>query len=191
MIISTAFHLMRLVIASILSIGFSKNALKLAILLITGIFWLQDTFAQSNLQGMRMTSLRGRCIQIIAHGRNLPAQCSPDPANALLMNTSYPDGRSGFYVVTDGFILTFSGMGSQQIKNSPDSVVQPVDLVLFNKLVNGDANRPTKLRATGVCSYENPTRGIPTKIECNAQTEQGQFALEFLHNGRYPEYIGK
>lgn len=160
-------------------------------LLLTGILWPQDLFAQSNLQGMRMTSLRGRCIRVIAAGRDLPAQCSPDPANALLLNTSYPDGRSGFYVVTDGLILTFSGMGSQQIKTSPDSVVQPVDLVLFNRLVNGDPNSPAKLRATGTCSYENPTRGVPTKIECNAQTEQGQFALEFLHNGGHPEFMGR
>jgi hypothetical protein len=188
---ATALYRMHLVMASILSVSFSNNALKLAVLLVTGIFCPQDTFAQSNLQGMRMTSLRGRCLRVMTAGRNLPAQCSPDPANALLLNTSYPDGRSGFYIVTDGYILTFSGMGSKQIKNGPNSVVQPVDLILFNKLVNGDANRPTKLRASGICSYENPTRGIPTKIECNAQTEQGPFALEFLHNGKYPEYIGK
>lgn len=190
-IMTTAFHLMNLVMTSIFSVSFSTNALKLAVLLITGILWPHDTFAQSNLQGMRMTSLRGRCIRVMAAGRNLPAQCSPDPSNALLLNTSYPDGRSGFYIVTDGYILTFSGMGSQQIKYSPNSVIQPVDLVLFNKPVKGDVNRPTKLRATGICSYENPTRGIPTMIECNAQTEQGQFALEFLHNGKYPEYMGK
>jgi hypothetical protein len=156
--------------------------------LIIGILWPQDTFAQSNLEGMRMTSLRGRCIRVMASGRDLPAQCSPDPANAVLLNTSYPDGRSGFYIATDGYILTFSGMGSQQIKTSPDSVVQPVDLVLFNRLVDGDPNRPAKLRATGTCSY---TRGVPTKVECNAQTEQGQFALEFLHNGGSPEYMGR
>ena len=82
-------------------------------------------------------------------------------------------------------------MGSLQIKTSPDSVVQPVDLVLFNRLVNGDPNRPAKLRATGTCSYENPTRGVPTKVECSAQTEQGQFALEFLHGGASPEYMGR
>ena len=168
----------------------SKNPLRLAILLAIGILWHQDTYAQGNLQGMRMASLRGRCIRVMAAGRNLPAQCSPNPANALLLNTNYPDGRSGFYIVTDGLILTFSGMESQQIKTSPDSVVQPVDLVLINRLVNGDTTRPTKLRATGTCSYENPTRGVPTKIECNAQTEQGQFALEFLHDGGYPEYMG-
>jgi hypothetical protein len=167
-----------------------KNALRLTILLIIWILSHQDTYAQSNLQGMRMASLRGRCIRVLAAGSDLPAQCSPEPANALLLNTNYPDGRSGFYIVSDGFILTFSGMGSQQIKTSPDSVVQPVDLVLFNR-VNGDPSRPTKLRATGTCSYENPTRGVPTKIECNAQTEQGQFALEFLHDGRYPEYMGR
>ena len=170
---------------------FSKNAFRLGMLLIAGTHWPQVTFAQSNLEGMRMTSLRGRCIRVMAAGRDLPAQCSPDPANALLLNTSYPDGRSGFYIVADGFILTFSGLGSQQIKTSPDSVVQPVDLILFNRLVNSDPNRPAKLRATGTCSYENPTRGVPTKIECNAQTEQGQFGLEFLHNGGHPEYMGK
>ena len=177
--------------ANILYGSRSKITFRLGMLLLAAILWPQDIFAQNNLQGMRMTSLRGRCIRVMAAGRDLPAQCSPDPANALLLNTSYPDGRSGFYIVTDGLILTFSGMGSQQIKTSPDSVVQPVDLVLFNRLVNGNPNRPAKLRATGTCSHENPTRGVPTKIECNAQTEQGQFALEFLHDGGHPEYMGR
>ncbi len=181
----------RLAMASIPFGIYSKKLSRLIILLIAGVYWPQDAFAQGNLDGMRMTSLRGKCIRVMVAGRDLPAQCSPDPANALLLNTSYPDGRSGFYIVTDGFILTFSGMGSLQIKTSPDSVVQPVDLVLLNRLVNGDPNRPAKLRATGTCSYENPTRGVPTKIECNAQTEQGLFGLEFLHNGGQPEYMGK
>ena len=176
---------------SISNVRSSKNFLRLSILLAVCILLPQVTSAQSNLEGIRLTSLRGRCIRVVAAGRDLPAQCSPDPANAVLLNTSYPDGRSGFYVVTDGFILTFSGMGSQQIKTSPDAVVQPVDLILFNRLVNGDPNRPAKLRATGTCSYENPTRGVPTKVECNAQTEQGQFSLEFLHSGASPEYMGR
>lgn len=158
-------------------------------LLLLGILWPAATSAQISLEGLRMTSLRGKCIRVMAAGRKLPAQCSTDTANAVLLNTSYPNGRSGFYIVTDGFILTFSGMGSQQIMTSHDSVVQPVDLVLFNQLVKGDPNRPAELRAIGTCSYENPTRGVPTKVECNAQTEQGQFALEFLHNGGAPEYI--
>lgn len=125
----------------------------------------------------------------MAEGKDLPAKCSPNPENALLLNTNYPDGRSGFYVVVDGIILTFSGMGSQQIKTGLDSVSQPVDLVIYNQSVNSKPSPPTKLRATGSCSYENPTRGVPTKIECNAQTEAGKFFLEFLHNGGQPEYI--
>ena len=170
----------RLAMASIPFGIYSKNLSRLIILLIAGVYWPQDAFAQGNLDGMRMTSLRGRCIRVMVAGRDLPAQCSPDPANALLLNTSYPDGRSGFYIVTDGFILTFSGMGSLQIKTSPDSVVQPVDLVLLNRLVNGDPNRPAKLRATGTCSYENPTRGVPTMIECMHRPNKGYLALSFF-----------
>ena len=167
-----------------------SSALNLFVFLMIAIIWPQDAFPQSNLQKMRMVSLRGRCIRVMAFNRALSTQCSPDPANALLLNTSYPDGRSGFYVVTDGLVLTFSGMGTQQIKTSPDSVVQPVDLILLNRVVGADPSKPTKLRATGTCSYEDPTRGVPTKIQCNAQTEAGQFALEFLHSGASPEHLG-
>ena len=94
---------------SISNVSSSKNFLRLSMLLAVCILLPQVKSAQSNLEGIRMTSLRGRCIRVVAAGRDLPAQCSPDPANAVLLNTSYPDGRSGFYVVTDGFILTFSG----------------------------------------------------------------------------------
>jgi hypothetical protein len=174
-----------------LSRSCSNAAFKLSIPLIIGFLWSQGTYGQSNLQDIRMASLRGRCIRVMVAGRDLPAKCSPDPANAALLNINYPDSRSGFYIATDGFVLTFSGMGSQQIKNSADSVVQPVDSVIFSQLVNDGPIQPTKLRALGTCSFENPTKGVPTKIECNAKTEQGQFALEFLHNGEYPEYMGR
>ena len=169
----------------------SSAFLKSCMLLMTGLLCPEVIFAQSNLQGMTMTSLRGRCVRVMVAGKDLPAKCSPDPQNALLLNTSYPDGRSGFYIVTDSLVITFSGMGSQQIKTSADSVVQPVDLILVSQLGKVDPNRPTKLRATGTCSYENPTRSVPTKIECSAQTEQGRFALEFIHNGAPPEYMGR
>jgi len=169
----------------------SNNALKLITFLVFGILSLQKTFAQDNLREMRVIGLTGRCIRVVVAGRYLPAKCSPDPSNALLLNTSYPDGRSGFYVATDTFVLTFSGMGSEQIKTSLDSVVQPVDLILFNRLSNADPLRPMKLRAAGTCSFENPARGVPIKIQCSAQTEQGQFALEFSHDGREPMELTK
>lgn len=155
-----------------------------------GLLTPDSASSQSNLQGLRMASLTGRCVRVIAAGRELPAKCSPDPVNAVLINTSYPDGRSGFYIVSDGMVLAFSGMGSQQIKTSPDSVVQPVDLVLFNRVANGDSSKPTQLLAAGTCSFENPTKGVPTKLECSAQTEQGMFSLEFLHNGKKPIILG-
>jgi len=145
-----------------------------------------DALAQASLEGLRIASLRGRCIRVVAAGKDLPAQCAPDPGNVVLLNTNYPDGRSGFYVITDGMVLTFSGMGSQQVKTGPDSVVQPVDLILLAELPLVGSNQPKQLRATGTCSFENPTKGTPTKIECSAQTEEGTFLLEFLHDGSPP-----
>lgn len=124
-----------------------------------------------------MASLWGSCLRVFAAGRDLPAQCSPDTENAIPLNTSCPDGRSGFHIVTDGFILAFSGMGSQQIKASLDSVVRLVDLALFNQSVNGDPNRPTKLRATGTCSHENPTRVFLRRFSAMLRQSKGKFPL--------------
>ena len=145
-----------------------------------------SAIAQDNLEEPVMASLRGRCIRVVVEGQDLPANCSPDPSNAVLINTNYSNGRSGFYVVSNGYIIVFSGMGSMQVKPDPDSVVQPVDLVLFNKVSIGNI---TQLRAAGTCSYENPNRGIPTKVMCNAQTEHGLFIMEFLHDGSPLELI--
>lgn len=145
-----------------------------------------DALAQTSLEGLRIVSVRGKCLRVVAAGKDLPAQCVPDPSNAVLLNTNYPDGRSGFYVMTDRMVITFSGMGSQQIKTGPDSVVQPVDLILVAQLPLVGSNQPKQLRATGTCSFEDATRGRPTKIQCKAQTEEGAFTLEFLHDGSPP-----
>ncbi len=145
-----------------------------------------DALAQASLEGLRIVSVRGRCLRVVAAGKDLPAQCMPDPSNAVLLNTNYPDGRSGFYVMTDRMVITFSGMGSQQIKIGPDSFVQPVDLILVAQLPLVGSNKPKQLRATGTCGFENATRGRPTKIECKAQTEEGTYSLEFLHDGGPP-----
>lgn len=142
-----------------------------------------SVIAQGALEEPVMASLRGRCIRLVVEDQDLPANCSPDPLNSILINTNYPDGRSGFYVVSNDLVIVFSGMGSMQVKPDPDSVVQPVDLVLFNKIDIGNPSSPTRLQAVGTCSYENPNRGIPTKIFCNAQTNYGVFMMEFLHDG--------
>ena len=61
------------------------------------------------------------------------------------MNTLYKDGRSGFYFTADDMILTFSGMGDQQVRKGPNSSTQAIDLVLLNNPETGDPNKPVKL----------------------------------------------
>lgn len=171
------------------SLGISKLTKFLLVIGISSAVLPSSAIAQNSLERPVMASLRGRCIRVVVEDQNLPGNCSPDPSNAILVNTSYPDGRSGFYVVSDDLIIVFSGMGSMQVKPTPNSVVQPVDLVLFNKIDLGNPSSPTELQAAGTCSYENPNRGIPTKILCNAQTEYGLFMMEFLHDGSPLELI--
>ena len=102
-----------------------------------------------------------------------------------MSNTVYKDGRTGFYFVTENYLLTFSGV-APQVTTSPNSAVQPVDLVLFNETKNGNPNQPIKLRAAGTCAFANPFLGIPAVIDCEAETAKGRFAAKFMSDGSEP-----
>ncbi len=105
-----------------------------------------------------------------------------------LINTVYKDRRTGFYFTTDDYIVTFSGV-APQVKTSADSSVQPIDLVLFNDIKNGDPNNTTKLSAAGTCDFANPFRGIQVMVKCKAETSRGRFKATFRSDGSEPEIL--
>ena len=82
-----------------------------------------------------MLKINGTCIGAIKiFGRHVDKpSCKP------LINTRYKDNRTGFYFMTDDIILTFS-VAALQVKTSADSVIQPIDLILFNDYEKGDPN---------------------------------------------------
>ena len=123
----------------------------------------------------------GKCIGDI----EIYGKTAGIPVCNKMSNTLYKDGRTGFYFVTENYILTFSGV-SPQVKKSSNSAVQPVDLVLFNETKNGDPNNPMKLRAAGTCDFANPFLGVPVTIDCKAETSKGRFAAKFISNGAEP-----
>lgn len=123
-----------------------------------------------------LATVNGTCERLVIGGRDVTAQCT-----GTLLNTSYATGRVGFYFVTrDGAALTFTGMGSSQIKPDPDTALQPVDGVIF-----GFDGRFDRSKAVGTCRFTNPY-ARPGTVNCRAETQDGVFAAEFVTDGKPP-----
>jgi hypothetical protein len=125
-----------------------------------------------------MMLLSGRCLRLV-----LPDAAGPAPTCVgKFLNTTYDSGRSGFYFVgEDERGVTFTGLGSNQVKLNEDIAVQPIDGVIVT--INGEVK---SLRAVGECKFENPYNG-PVPIVCRATTELGDFEAEFRTDGRKPD----
>jgi hypothetical protein len=124
-----------------------------------------------------LATVRGTCERLVIGGRDLTGQCT-----GTLLNTSYATGRVGFYFVTnDGGALTFTGMGTSQVKPDQDTALQPVDGVIF-----GFKGQFDKAKAVGTCRYTNPY-ARPGTIRCRAETQGGVFAADFVTDGKPPE----
>lgn len=126
-----------------------------------------------------MASLNGTCLDVRFFGRISTIKC------AKSLNIIHPNGRSGFYfVLDDDTVITFSGRGSRnQAGGSTD--VQAIDMILLNNArVN---NRSDQIPARGSCTFSNPFRGIPTTINCRANTARGIFEVKFAHDGSQPQ----
>lgn len=101
-----------------------------------------------------------------------------------VMNTEYDDGRTGFIFINareGGGIISFSGMGQEQVSPSVDLRLQPVDALV----VDG-----TRKRAVGFCAFGNPFSG-QARMECYAYLENGElYAGFFLSDGQTPKLMG-
>ncbi len=121
--------------------------------------------------------LDGECERLIIADKDQTANCS-----GKLINITYKNGRSGFYFAMEGgALLTFSGMGSNQVKTGADRVVQPVDMVLF-----GYQQKTDQLTAVGQCDFENPYKG-KARTRCSATSDMGALEVLFVSDGKPPE----
>ena len=95
---------------------------------------------------LNVISVTGECLNLVIEGYSYPCK-------DYLMQTAYDDGRIGFYFVSDedkGKIVTFSGLGQQQVVVSDNSRLQPIDGVIGKTGI-------TKIE--GECFFENPFIG--------------------------------
>ncbi|GLS45275.1 hypothetical protein [Methylobacterium brachythecii] len=126
-----------------------------------------------------LATVKGTCERLVIGGQDVTGQCS-----GTLLNTSYATGRVGFYFVTsDGAALTFTGLGSSQVKPDPDTAVQPVDGVIF-----GFKGQYDREKAVGICRFTNPN-DRPGSVNCSAETRGGKFSADFTTDGKPPEIV--
>jgi hypothetical protein len=101
-----------------------------------------------------------------------------------LLNTSFDNGRSGYYfTTTDGVLITFTGPANRQTKTDPDNAIEPIDAVIIN---HSKENKPVTLEADGQCKISNPNKG-PAPVSCAATTPKGKFEAEFTSDGSPPD----
>ena len=126
---------------------------------------------------VELAMLQGACSRLVIGKRDLSPDCT-----GRLLNTNYPDGRSGFYFVSKGgAALTFSGMGSKQVKLDADTVIQPID-----KIIVTSDGKTSSTDAAGECRFTNPNKG-PAPVTCRANGASGAFEAAFVSDGRPPE----
>ena len=124
-----------------------------------------------------LVNLKGTCRKLTVKGTDQTAVC-----RGVLVNSIYSDGRTGFYfAAADGFFLTFSNRGQEQIKPDANTAISPVDMVLAG--YKGGVDR---IRATGSCKFTDPYHG-PAPVVCRAETAVGVFEGSFVSDGGKPD----
>jgi hypothetical protein len=132
-----------------------------------------------------MVMLSGKCERnTVIFDKELTGGCSK------LMNVVHKNGRSGFHVIVNDWIISLSGLGYKQIQPNSADKIQPIDLLILNK-VGRDPKRPGQFKAVGDCTHQNPFIGMPARIECKGNTEEGSFLVVFNHDGSDPVVLVK
>ncbi|WP_411035230.1 hypothetical protein [Shinella sp. BYT-45] len=134
--------------------------------------------AQTQVGNAQMAGVTGSCGKLVVGDRQLTDACS-----AKLLNVTYPDGRVGFYfVLTDGRIVTFSGMDGDN--PTPDTDVVDLDKVIMSRTDTPD--QPDVFQASGTCGFGNPMKG-PMTISCEGTLAGGgAFSAAFTTDGKPP-----
>jgi hypothetical protein len=130
-------------------------------------------------------SLDGVCQKLFVQKYDWTKWCKNRVVNSVTDN-----GDVGFTFVSSNpnisSTVTFDGRGPDQVKPSPDSVIQPVRRIIFS--IAGMGIKPKEERAVGSCRFANPYKGKMT-IQCSAQTHDGHFEAVFQTNGQPPDEI--
>lgn len=127
-------------------------------LVIAALAALTGTATAQNLMGAE-----GRCKSFRLAGNDLTRGCA-----GKMLNTSYPDGRVGFYfVMTDSSIVTFSGY--DRPNPTPDTDVVAIDKIIVS---NKRTGQTSQFRAFGRCTYGNFYKGQKT-VHCRATSQDG------------------
>lgn len=164
----------------------TSNAILAAAVLFSasGVFLLasmQAPAASKQRPGPQVIVVRGQCARLEA-----PKLVLTDACNGALTSASFPTGRTELNFTTkDSLTVTFSGLGTGQIKPDTDSAIQPVDSVIV--AFNGKSGTT---KAVGLCRLANPYKG-PVKINCFAETADGSYAGDFMTDGSEPSIISK
>jgi hypothetical protein len=134
--------------------------------------------AQTKIGNATAMVLTGTCEKLTIGREKLGDSCS-----GKLMNSSYADGRVGFYfVLDDGRAITFSGMNG--VNPTPDTDVVNLDKVIIG--VKGKPNKPRVVAASGTCKYGNPYAG-ESNVTCNGKMADGKtFSASFTSDGSPP-----
>lgn len=123
-----------------------------------------------------MFRVSGECEMFIFSDEELPCR-------HIMMNTEYDSGRVGFYFlyeVEGGGIMSFSGMGQEQLSPAENIRLQPLDALI----IEGESEN-----AVGFCTFENPFIG-QARVGCAAYLESGElFSGFFLSDGSQPEML--
>jgi hypothetical protein len=126
-----------------------------------------------------LMSSEGTCKELVVDAKVLTSKCQP-----ILLNSSYDDGRVGFYFLYEGHrAVTFSGM---DLPNpTPDT-----DEFAIDKLINTSptpGKGPDVSVAEGICSFGNPYIG-PMTVRCSGKVVGGKvFSATFETDGNPPK----
>ncbi|WP_062235845.1 hypothetical protein [Aureimonas sp. N4] len=113
-------------------------------------------------EAQQMAFGKGVCEKFVLGRNNMTKEC-----DTKLMNSTYDNGRTGFYFVFKrGSIITFSGM--DRPNPTPDTDLFAIDKVIFSA---GGATK--EFAATGSCRYGNYKAGHK-RIRCKGTSDDGQ-----------------
>ncbi|MCL6709757.1 hypothetical protein M8R20_22450 [Pseudomonas sp. R2.Fl] len=138
-----------------------------------------DGSAASRLKQPEFITFSGECLKVTMGKQDMTRACT-----GMLGGSSHKDGRTGIYfMLANNHILTFSGAPNGTDRRGGFTV----DRVVFN---TGEEAVPAQtLRATGRCSYTDPSRG-PVTVRCAGALGEGTaFVASFRTDGTAPQAV--
>jgi hypothetical protein len=123
-----------------------------------------------------LATIKGECSKLIVMGTD--TKC-----DSTITNQTWSDGRASFTFFGFGgkVVVTFSGLGRNQVKPDADTAVQPID----NIILTYPGSKPEGMHVVGTCRLTNPYAG-KAPVECRADSSEGPFRGVFVSDGEPP-----